>query len=341
MAKIAIDAGHGLYTYGKRCLKKLDGNETREWVLNDRISDYLEAYLEGAGHTVLRVDDTDGSSDISLANRVKKANNWKADAYISVHHNAGVNGGSGGGTVVYVAKSCSSKSVSLQNAVYKYAIMRANLRGNRSDGTLASNFYVIRNTNMPAILIEAGFMDSSTDIRYILDPAWSKKMALGIAEGICEVFGGKVNGGTNVAPVTPSEAKPIQPAIKPAAPITSSSKISVDGEWGKDTTKATQKVLGTPVDGIVSKQSTSLKVYLPNVLTSSWQFKKSGFKGGSSMVKAIQKLVGVSQDGLCGKNTVKAMQRFLNTKGYNCGAVDGVMGKNTVMAWQKYINSRL
>ena len=45
---------------------------------------------------------------------------------------------------------------------------------------------------MPAILIECGFMDSATDIKYILDPKWSKKIALGIAEGICEVWGGTV-----------------------------------------------------------------------------------------------------------------------------------------------------
>ena len=40
MAKIAIDAGHGLYTEGKRCLKSLDPNETREWQLNERVAIY-------------------------------------------------------------------------------------------------------------------------------------------------------------------------------------------------------------------------------------------------------------------------------------------------------------
>lgn len=210
MAKIAIDAGHGLYTSGKRCMKKLDANETREWVLNDRVADALATYLKSAGHTILRVDDTDGSSDITLANRVKAANNWNADAYISVHHNAGINGGSGGGTVVYVAKSCSSKSVSMQNAVYKHAIAECNLKGNRSDGTLASNFYVIKNTKMPAILIECGFMDSSTDIRYILNAEWSKKMGLAIAKGVCDVFGGNVNAS----------------ASKPASSTTTASKAT-------------------------------------------------------------------------------------------------------------------
>ena len=202
MAKIAIDAGHGLKTKGKRCKKSLDSNETREWVLNDRVADALATYLKAAGHTVKRVDDTDGSTDVSLSNRVSKANNWGADFYISVHHNAGVNGGSGGGTLVYTCKACQKKSSEAQQTIYKYAIKRGDLKGNRSDGTPSSDYYVIKKTKMPACLIECGFMDSSTDIKFILDPAWSKKIALGIAEGICEVFGGKVEasaGGSNFA----------------------------------------------------------------------------------------------------------------------------------------------
>ena len=118
-------------------------------------------------------------------------------------------------------------------------------------------------------------------------------------------------------------------------------KIVVDGEWGINTTIATQKVLGTSVDGIVSKQLTSCKKYLQNCLTSSWEFKTSGTAGGSSMMKAIQRLVGAGVDGHAGKNTVIAMQKFLNARGFNCGSVDGYMGSNTVKAWQKYINSRL
>ena len=46
MLKIALTAGHYLETAGKRCLKSLDKNETREWVLNDRICDKIEAKLK-------------------------------------------------------------------------------------------------------------------------------------------------------------------------------------------------------------------------------------------------------------------------------------------------------
>ena len=59
------------------------------------------------------------------------------------------------------------------------------------------------------------------------------------------------------------------------------------------------------------------------------------------MVRALQKLVGATIDGYMGKNTVKALQKFLNNKGFNAGKVDGYMGEKTVKAWQKYLNSRL
>lgn len=117
-------------------------------------------------------------------------------------------------------------------------------------------------------------------------------------------------------------------------------KLTVDGEWGKTTTSLTQKVMGTVRDGIVSNQPKSQKKYVPNCLTTSWKF-VSNSKNGSAMVKEVQRLVGVSRTGKINKSTVKAMQKFLNKKGYSCGTADGVMGKKTVMAWQKYINSRL
>ena len=57
------------------------------------------------------------------------------------------------------------------------------------------------------------------------------------------------------------------------------------------------------------------------------------------MIKAIQKMVGVKADGKCGKETVTALQNFLNKAGYSCGKADGYMGEKTVIAWQKYLNS--
>lgn len=114
--------------------------------------------------------------------------------------------------------------------------------------------------------------------------------------------------------------------------------IAEDGSWGMDTTRWTQRLLGTTVDGIVSNQPHSNKKYLPNAYTGSWKFKVLGYKGGSAMVKALQKLIGVTPDGYFGKASVTALQTYLKKQGLYTGTIDGVMGKATVVAWQKYIN---
>ena len=117
-------------------------------------------------------------------------------------------------------------------------------------------------------------------------------------------------------------------------------KVAIDKRWGPATTRASQKVLGTYIDGIVSKQSKRAKKYLPNVSTASWKFVNNPGRG-SNMVRALQKLVGASVDGKCGPATVSALQKFLKNKGYYSGAIDYKMGPGTVSGWQKYINSRL
>ena len=60
----------------------------------------VETILGGyTGIEILRTDDTTGKTEVTLAQRVKKANSFGADFYLSIHHNAGINGGSGGGIV--------------------------------------------------------------------------------------------------------------------------------------------------------------------------------------------------------------------------------------------------
>lgn len=176
---ICVDAGHGYNTGGRRCLKKLDPAEHREWWLNDRIADLVETELvRDYDCKVVRADDTTGAKDISLANRVKTANSANAHMYISIHHNAGVNGGKGGGTVVYSYKNDTDKARAVR--LYNYLIAQTNLKGNRSTPTAVGNFYVINKTKMPALLCEMAFMDSSVDVPILLTDDFAKKSAKGI-----------------------------------------------------------------------------------------------------------------------------------------------------------------
>lgn len=117
-------------------------------------------------------------------------------------------------------------------------------------------------------------------------------------------------------------------------------KVAEDGYWGMDTTRFTQKLLGTPIDGVVSNQPRSNKKYLSNA-TTGWEFKLFGYKGGSAMIKALQRLIGADADGYFGRQSVMALQAFLNHEGFDAGAVDGYMGQRTVKAWQKYLNNKL
>ena len=178
---IAIDAGHGMNTAGKRCLKSIDPLQTREWFLNDRIADIVEEDLrKNYDCIVLRVDDTTGAKDISLSARVKTANSANADIYISIHHNAGINGGAGGGTVVYYYNDAQMRAKAQR--LYTAVVGSTGLIGNRSSKVIANGFYVIKHTTMPAFLLENGFMDSTKDTPIILTEAHAKKTAQGIMD---------------------------------------------------------------------------------------------------------------------------------------------------------------
>ena len=163
MSKIVvIDAGHGHYTPGKRCL---DG--TREWDLNSRIANILAEMLTESGYRVYRADDISGSKDISLSQRVKLSNDVNADLYISIHHNAGLNGKQGGGTVVYYY---SRNKVRERQAkvLYHSIVAETRLGGDRARKVIKKAFYVLRKTKGPAFLVENGFMDSVTDMPIIV-----------------------------------------------------------------------------------------------------------------------------------------------------------------------------
>jgi N-acetylmuramoyl-L-alanine amidase len=178
MFKIALNAGHYLKTPGKRCLKSLDPNETREWVLNDRICDKIEQKLKAyEGYSLLRVDDTTGATDVSLDKRTTKANSWGADFYLSIHHNAGIYGGKGGGVVAYVYTNVDAVTKAWQKDLYISIINRTGLSGNRATPLASANLAECRKTKMPAVLLECGFMDSATDVPVILSEDYADKVA--------------------------------------------------------------------------------------------------------------------------------------------------------------------
>ena len=186
---IALDAGHYNDTPGKRCMKSIDPKETRERFLNARMAEHVEKLLKAYDCEVMRCDDRTGKTDPSLSERAARANRAGAGAFISIHHNAGVNGGKGGGICVYTAENASTTSLKLQKAVYDETVKRTGLKGNRATPLPVANFTVIYKANMPAVLGEFGFMDSTTDVPIILTDDFSVKCAQGIVAALVKTFG--------------------------------------------------------------------------------------------------------------------------------------------------------
>ena len=202
MFKIALGAGHGASTPGKRCDKALDPNQTSEWWLNDRIADYVEDGLKAyTGYELLRLDDSDdGKDDIALATRVSKANAWGADFYLSVHHNAGANLTNAGGICAFTHPQASAVAVKWRDAMYDELIKQTGLKGNRAQPKTTGNFYVLRCTKMPAVLLELGFMDSKVDVPIILTNDFAKKCAKAIVAVLVARGGLKKKQATQITP---------------------------------------------------------------------------------------------------------------------------------------------
>ncbi len=188
MFKIALDAGHGLNTPGKECIKSLDVNQTKEWWLNNRICNYVESKLKSySGYELKRMDDRTGKTDVPLEQRTSIANSWGADIYLSVHHNAGVNGGKGGGIIAIVYTTASDTSKLYQKIIYNELINKTGLKGNRANPMPTQNVHVCRETKMPAVLVECGFMDSATDVPIILTEQFAMECAIGLVNALVQI----------------------------------------------------------------------------------------------------------------------------------------------------------
>lgn len=190
MRKIALTAGHYKYTAGKRIPKNLDKNETREWVLNDRICDKIEKKLKVyEGYELLRTDDTSGEKAISVEERAAAANKFGAEVYISVHHNAGIDGGKGGGIVAYTYTKIDKETEAWQKELYNSLIKHTGLKGNRAQPLARADLAECGLTAMPAILLECGFLDSATDSKIILTEEYAEKCAEAIVEVLVKRLG--------------------------------------------------------------------------------------------------------------------------------------------------------
>lgn len=177
MVKIAIAAGHFFNTPGKR-----SPADEREWSFNNKVvTAAIKRLNEYEGVEVIRLDDPTGKTDISLSARTNKANKAGADYLVDYHHNANTaKWGSWTGTETYCYPN-SKTGQALAKAVHP-AIIKS--MGLRDRGIKSANFHMLRESHMPAILIEGGFMDSTIDIKKMRDDKVLERTGQALADAL-------------------------------------------------------------------------------------------------------------------------------------------------------------
>lgn len=173
MKIICIDPGHG----GKDPGATGGGVQEKAVVLN--VAKKIGAFLEVKGCTVMLTRETD--IFVELSDRARMANAAKADLFVSVHCNSAGSNARATGMEVYHYTHASEASKRAARDIYDKLLPVCGLRGR---GVKANNYAVLRETAMPAVLVELGFISNPSDRAKLTDFAWQDDAAQAIADGI-------------------------------------------------------------------------------------------------------------------------------------------------------------
>ncbi len=174
---LVLDAGHGLSTPGKQTMNGKYGI-IKEWELNNKVLLYLMEYLNDYAITIYRTDDPTGKTDIDLLERVKRCNAYGPVLFISIHHNAG----GGTGIEVYWHTKGTKEDEKIANIV---APKLAASTGMRNRG-VKQEAWTVLTCKATAILVEGGFMDTTSDYEYMCTEKGQRAYAKAIADSVIE-----------------------------------------------------------------------------------------------------------------------------------------------------------
>ncbi|MFD1848654.1 N-acetylmuramoyl-L-alanine amidase [Oceanobacillus bengalensis] len=192
---VFLDPGHGGSDSGATA------GGFHEADLNLSVAKKVQKLLQDRGFNVYMSRTND--SYLSLLERSKKANALNADIFVSIHHNSGVSTANGIESYYYkYDKNYPSKinkdmhnnpkrvlnSMSLTNLINRNMV---SYTGAYNRGTYGKTFAVLRESAMPATLLELGFISNPSERRKLVVDAYQNKLAKAIADGIDEYF--KIN----------------------------------------------------------------------------------------------------------------------------------------------------
>ena len=171
--KVFIDAGHGGTDPGAL------GYGYRESDLNLQVAKKVESKLKSKGIDVKM----SRSSDIfySLSERAEMANDYGADAFVSIHQNSAEAKSANGIETYYNRKKEEDRPLS--NDIQKQVISQT---GANNRGVKNAEFTVLVKSEMISALVECGFITNELEVKKLSDSSYQDKLATGIANGIEE-----------------------------------------------------------------------------------------------------------------------------------------------------------
>jgi N-acetylmuramoyl-L-alanine amidase len=174
MGLIAIDPGHGGPDPGA-C-----GFGLQEKAIALQISKLLSAELATLGHQTALTRDRDPVDELELQDRCEFCNDKWADLFVSIHCNAAESPKAKGFEIFHYYGSRMGKL--LATAIHQAVTRDVEISVDR--GIKEEGWYVIANTNPPAVLIETLFISNQGDATYLSSRKWQESMARAIATGI-------------------------------------------------------------------------------------------------------------------------------------------------------------
>jgi N-acetylmuramoyl-L-alanine amidase len=169
---IIIDPGHGGNDPG--AVNKSSFEKTYNLAIAEKIQSYLQNNYEVK---VLMTRSSDAT--VSLDDRTDFANKQKADFYLSIHQNSG--GGEGFESYVYINVGAETKKI--QNEIHARTAAVMNRYGARNRGQKQANFHVLRETKMPAVLLEILFIDNAANLTLLNRQDFQNEVSAAIASG--------------------------------------------------------------------------------------------------------------------------------------------------------------
>ncbi|WP_282142478.1 N-acetylmuramoyl-L-alanine amidase [Cytobacillus oceanisediminis] len=196
--KLYLDPGHGGTDPGAQ------GNGIREKdIALDIAKNIKNILLAGYQNIEVRMS-RENDTTKSLSQRTSEANSWGADFYLSIHCNAANGAARGYEDFIHNSLGSTSQTASYQNIIHA-EVTKLNKLIDR--GKKKADFHVLRESAMPALLTENGFIDNAVDAALMKDPLWRQRVAQGHVNGIAKAFSLKAK-----PAVPPQLPKPVDPS---------------------------------------------------------------------------------------------------------------------------------